>query len=119
MQFLKTLFWVILAVVIVIFGANNWIPASIKLWGGLRLDTKLPVLMGCAVLVGFIPPFLVLKTANWRLRKRVHSLEAERRLALAEHGHLCEDKTARDAAAAPAATPAATPAPALDPETGV
>ena len=74
MQFLKTLFWVALAVVLVVFAANNWEPVSVGLWGGLRMDTKLPVLVISAFLIGFLPLYLVYRTMLWRLRRRVASL---------------------------------------------
>ena len=44
MQFLKTLFWVALAVILVLFASVNWTPVTIKLWGGLEADVKLPAL---------------------------------------------------------------------------
>ena len=45
MQFLKTLFWVALAVILVLFARANWTAVTLKLWGGLEADVKLPVLM--------------------------------------------------------------------------
>jgi putative membrane protein len=83
MQFLKTLFWVALAVVLVVFAANNWEPVSVGLWGGLRMDTKLPVLVISAFLIGFLPLYLVYRTMLWRLRRRVASLESSQRAATA------------------------------------
>ncbi|WP_420607986.1 hypothetical protein [Novosphingopyxis sp.] len=81
MQFLKTLFWVALAVALVVFSANNWEPVSIGLWGGLRMDTKLPVLVIGAFLVGFLPLYLVYRTMLWRMRRRIATLEATGRPA--------------------------------------
>jgi hypothetical protein len=49
MQFLRTLFWVVLAVVAVIFAVNNWSQVTINLWGGMQADAKLPVLLLGAV----------------------------------------------------------------------
>ncbi len=79
MQFLKTLFWVALAVVIVVFASKNWEPVSVSLWGGLRMDSKLPVLVIGAFVAGFLPLYLVYRAMLWRLRKRVASLEAQAR----------------------------------------
>ena len=81
MQFLKTLFWVALAVALVVFSANNWEPVSVGLWGGLRMDTKLPVLVIGAFLVGFLPLYLVYRTMLWRTRRRIATLEASTRPA--------------------------------------
>ena len=70
MQFLKTLFWVILAVVLVLFAHANWNMTTINLWGGLQADVKLPVLVIGAFLLGFLPTFLLYRTRLWSLRRR-------------------------------------------------
>ncbi len=75
MQFLKTLFWVVLAVILVIFAANNWTPVSVLIWPDVRADTKLPVLVIGPFLLGFLPTYLIYRTSLWRLRKRIRSLE--------------------------------------------
>lgn len=79
MQFLKTLFWVILAVAVVIFSFRNWTVVTLTLWSGLRLDAKLPVLLILAFLVGLLPTLGVLQATRWRLRRRLEA--AERALA--------------------------------------
>ncbi len=75
MHFLKTLFWVILAVVAVIFSLRNWNPVSINLWAGLTADVKLPVLMVLGVLLGFLPTYAVHRTKLWGLKRRIDTLE--------------------------------------------
>ena len=70
MQFLKTLFWVMLAVVIVLFGIANWYPVTLTLWGGLEADVKLPLLVLIAFLLGFLPTFIVYRARLWSLRRR-------------------------------------------------
>lgn len=40
MSFLKTLFWIVLSTVVVLFSINNWLPVTINLWGGLEADFK-------------------------------------------------------------------------------
>lgn len=76
MQFLKTLFWVVLTAVLVIFGSRNWVTVEkIKLWGGLETDVKLPVMILVAFLAGFVPLFVVNKIAGWRHRRTVESLQ--------------------------------------------
>jgi putative membrane protein len=71
MQFLKTLFWVILAVVLVLFAHANWEIVTINLWGGLQADVKLPLLVGLAFLIGFLPVFIVYRARIWSLRRRI------------------------------------------------
>lgn len=70
MQFIKTLFWVILAILLVVFAANNWERVSVNLWGGLTLDTKMPVLVIGAFLLGFVPLYIVHRAMLWRMRRR-------------------------------------------------
>lgn len=75
MQFLKTLFWVALAVVLVLFARANWVAATVKLWGGLEADIKLPVLVFAAFLVGFLPTLILYRARLWSLRRRFETQE--------------------------------------------
>lgn len=71
MQFLRTMFWVILAVLGAIFALNNWTPVTVNLWSGLVLDTRLPVLMVASFLIGLVPMFIVHRATRWSLRRRL------------------------------------------------
>ena len=73
MQFLKTLFWVILAVVMVLFAHANWHMVTVELWGGLQADVKLPVLVIAAFLLGFLPTLIVYRTRLWTLKRRLEA----------------------------------------------
>ena len=42
MQFLKTLFWVLLAVIVVLFASRNWPTSTLNLWGDIQADMKFP-----------------------------------------------------------------------------
>lgn len=75
MQFLRTLFWVLLAGVAVAFAFNNWTTVPLRLWGGLIADVNLPLLLGAAFLAGFLPMLLTVKATRWRWRQRVTGLE--------------------------------------------
>lgn len=75
MHFLKTLFWVVVAVVAVVFGFRNWTRVTVHLWGGLEADTKLPVLMLIAFLVGFLPWFLLHKATRWKLKRKLEAAQ--------------------------------------------
>jgi uncharacterized integral membrane protein len=82
MQFLKTLFWVALAIILVLFASVNWNPVTIRLWGGLEADVKLPVLVLATFLLGFLPTFILYRARLWTMRRRV---EAHERQAAAVH----------------------------------
>ncbi len=73
MQFLKTLFWVALAVILVLFATVNWHAATLNLWGGLQADVKLPILVLFAFLLGFLPTFLIYRGRVWSLKRRLDS----------------------------------------------
>ena len=78
MQFLRTLFWVLLAVFIALFASRNWSIVTLNLWGDIQVDIKIPVLMAVMFLLGFLPTFIVHRTRLWNVRRR---LEIERRQA--------------------------------------
>lgn len=71
MQFLKTLFWIALTVVLVLFAKANWNAVTLKLWGGLEADVKLPVLVLAAFLLGFLPTFIIYRARLWSLTRRL------------------------------------------------
>lgn len=103
MQFLKTLFWVALAVILVLFGSVNWTPVTVRLWGGLEADVKLPALVLFSFLLGFVPMLIVHQARMWTLKRR---LDAHERQAAAM-AHI---------APTPSAAAPSSPAPPMSPE---
>jgi uncharacterized integral membrane protein len=77
MQFLKTLFWIALTVVLVLFAKANWNAVTLKLWGGLEADVKLPVLVLAAFLLGFLPTLIVYRARLWGLKRRLEPAERQ------------------------------------------
>ncbi len=75
MHFLKTLFWVITVIIILAFSHANWSEVTVNLWAGLVLKTKLPVLMLGSLLLGFLPPYILLRLTRWRMRRRIDLIE--------------------------------------------
>ncbi|MDQ3140165.1 MAG: hypothetical protein M3Q15_05510 [Pseudomonadota bacterium] len=75
MQFLKTLFWVALAVALVLFASVNWTPVTVALWGGLEADVKLPMLVLAAFLIGFVPMLILYRARIWSMKRRVEGFE--------------------------------------------
>ena len=71
MNFLKTLFWVVIAVSLAIFANRNWADVTINLWGNIQADVKLPVLILLTFLIGFLPPFLILRGRIWGLKRKL------------------------------------------------
>lgn len=82
MQFLKTLFWVLLAVVVALFAAHNWSDVTVNLWGDIEADIKLPILLLIVFLIGFLPTWLILRTRVWSHRRRLEAMERSRLASL-------------------------------------
>ena len=81
MQFLKTLFWVLLAVFIALFASRNWSDVTLNLWGDIQVDIKLPVLMLLMFLLGFLPVFLLHRARLWGLKRRLETEQRQQALA--------------------------------------
>lgn len=71
MQFLRTLFWVVIAAFVAIIASNNWRDVTLDLWGNLQIDIKIPVLLLIVFAVGFLPPWLILRGRLWTLERRL------------------------------------------------
>ena len=82
MQFLKTLFWVLIAVIVALFGSRNWSDVTLNLWGDIQADVKLPVLMVAVFLIGFLPTWLILRARIWSMRRRIDAMERNRLASL-------------------------------------
>ena len=77
MQFLKTLFWIVVAVFLIYFSERNWHSVAVNLWGDIQADIKLPILLALMFLIGFLPAWFVLRARNWQLRRRLDSVERQ------------------------------------------
>ena len=75
MQVVRTIVWVLLLIVLLLFSLNNWNPVAVKIWEGLILQTKLPALVLVAFLLGLLPMWLLSKAGKWRLTRRINALE--------------------------------------------
>jgi uncharacterized integral membrane protein len=89
------LFWVVVAVVAVIFSYNNWKVVNLSLWGGLVADINLPLLIFGAFLLGLLPPYILHRATRWSLRRRIEMTERA----------LAEARAAGDSPAPPLAGP--------------
>ena len=82
MHFLKTLFWVLIAVIVALFTSRNWTDVTLSLWGDIEADVKLPVLLLFVFLIGFLPTWLILRARIWGHRRRIEAMERNRLAAL-------------------------------------
>jgi putative membrane protein len=91
MQFLKTVFWVLIAVVVALFSFRNWFDVTVNLWGDIQADIKLPVLLLIVFAVGFLPTWLILRTRIWSHRRRIDTMERNRLASLTPEIPAVED----------------------------
>ena len=76
MAFLRTLFWIAITVIVVVFSIRNWQAVTINLFGDMQADVKLPVLLLILVfLAGMLPALFAYHALRWRTRQRIAGLE--------------------------------------------
>ncbi len=91
MHFLKTLFWVLVAVIVALFASRNWSDVTLNLWGDIQADIKIPVLLLVIFLLGFLPTWLLMRTRLWSYRRRLDSFERSRAPAISSAAIESED----------------------------
>jgi lipopolysaccharide assembly protein A len=105
MRFLKLLLLLLLVIAGGMFSYRNWVPITVELWGGMVMDTKLPVLLFVAFLAGLIPYFLMHRATRWSLNRKLESVERS----------LSELRTPPPVVPSPSAAPSPAASPALAP----
>ncbi|TMJ18935.1 MAG: hypothetical protein E6G92_03700 [Alphaproteobacteria bacterium] len=70
MQFLKTLFWIIVTAAATLVGYNNWYSIDISL-GDVIVSVRMPLLVLAAFLLGFLPTFVLYRTRLWSVQRRL------------------------------------------------
>jgi putative membrane protein len=91
MQFLRTLFWVVIAAFVAIIASENWRDVTLDLWGNLQADIKIPVLLIFVFLLGFLPTWLVMRGKIWRLNRRLGPQEQVKPIPAAPAAPPAED----------------------------
>ncbi len=76
MQIIRTIAWVLILFGILTFSFFNWEPVEVNLWENLVLETKVPMLVIIAFLLGIVPMWLYHRSVKWSLGRRIRSLEA-------------------------------------------
>jgi uncharacterized integral membrane protein len=81
MQFLKTLFWVLVAVIVTFFAFRNWDDVTLNLWGDIQADVKIPLLLLVFFLLGLLPTWLIMRARLWSCQRRLEAIERTRALS--------------------------------------
>ncbi|HVF83238.1 MAG TPA: hypothetical protein VM913_03585 [Sphingomicrobium sp.] len=71
MHILRTLIWVVVAVLLAILASNNWTDVTLNLWGSLQADIKLPLLLLVVWGLGFVPTALIARGRLWRVKRKL------------------------------------------------
>jgi len=75
MAFLRTLFWIAVTVIVVVFSVHNWTPVSVNLFGDTVVETKLPMLLLIGFLIGFVPLYGWHRAVKWRHSRKLSQIE--------------------------------------------
>jgi len=83
MSILRTVFWVIVAVVLALFTVSNWDAPhadspgriAIALWNTNVVEVRLPILIIAAFLLGLVPMWLWSRATKWQLQRKLSSTE--------------------------------------------
>ena len=75
MQFLRTVFWVVLAVVGVIFAFNNSGRVNVTLWGDIIVETPLWMVALLSFLIGLLPTLILHRATRWRLGRKLDAAQ--------------------------------------------
>jgi putative membrane protein len=79
MQALRTIIWVLVAIVFVSFVAINWQTVPVNFWpleeGYLHFNWPVGFVAIIAFVLGFLPVWLLGRANSWRLNRRISNLE--------------------------------------------
>ena len=92
MQIIRTIIWVVLAILLLVFSINNWDTVTIKIWENLVVETKIPALVIVSFLLGLVPMWLLHRGMKWRLGRRITALDTAVRNAV-QHNAQHQDTT--------------------------
>ena len=87
MQIIRTIVWVLILFGILTFSFFNWETVEVNLWENLVLETKVPVLVITAFLLGLVPMWMYHRSVQWSLGRRIRSLEASIKSTALAHRH--------------------------------
>jgi lipopolysaccharide assembly protein A len=71
MQFLRTVFWVVLAVLGVIFAFNNGQRVDVMIWGDIAFNMPLWLVALLSFLIGLLPVLILHRATRWSLKRKL------------------------------------------------
>ena len=84
MQIVRTIAWVALFAVLLIFTIGNWDQrVVVRIWEGIVWETRLPAVVIVSFLLGLLPVWALHRATKWRMQRRIRTVEnAARNVAL-------------------------------------
>ena len=73
MQAVRTIVWVILAVLLTVFAVANSQVVAVSVWPGYVAELPLSILIILVFLVGFLPIFLMHVSNRWLMRRQIEA----------------------------------------------
>jgi uncharacterized integral membrane protein len=87
MQIIRTVIWIAMTALLVMFIAMNWERAPVNFWpletGYLHFEWPVGVIALVFFLLGLLPMWLLHRAGKWRLNRRISMLETNVRTAAA------------------------------------
>ncbi len=71
MQTVRTMVWVVVAVLLTLFAVINSQRVEVSIWPGYVAELPLSILIVTVFLIGFLPPYLVNLGNRWRLQRKI------------------------------------------------
>ena len=96
MQIIRTIVWVAILVAILTFSRFNGETVEVNLCENRVLETKVPVLVIVAFILGLVPMWLYHRSVKWSLSRRIRSLEASIKSTALSQRHQPTPSTAVD-----------------------
>lgn len=75
MQAVRTIIWIIIAVIMTVFAVANSQAVAVAIWPGYVAELPLSILIILVFLLGFLPPFLFNLGNRWRLSRQISMQE--------------------------------------------
>jgi uncharacterized integral membrane protein len=75
MQFVRTILWIAVALVVALFAIRNSAAVTVNLWSDLQMVTPLWVVVVLSFLAGLLPTLAMYRASRWRWRRRLEQNE--------------------------------------------
>lgn len=73
MQFLRTIFWVALAVIFVIFAVYNGQRTEVRAWDAFVIEAPLWLIVLASFLIGLLPILVLHRATSWNLKRKLEA----------------------------------------------